>query len=163
MKARFREMTAKYKAIRLQPSALFLSRSTQTFFNKFTKKGKKALARRHVHQALIQLRFNLRRPAMHMALLRMFRRLRIQFLLVLRRKGRKLHDVPVPVRRNKQDILSIQILYAAVRRRTNLELSHRISSELISVILDSNNSAPIKYKSALYTRMFEARVDLDRR
>ena len=41
MRAKHRELTEKYKAFRLQPDSLYLSRLIQTFFNKFTKKGKK--------------------------------------------------------------------------------------------------------------------------
>lgn len=111
MRARHRELTEKYKAFRLQPDALFLSRLIQTFFNKFTKKGKKAIARRHLHGALTQFRFLLRRPKMYVMLLRIFMRLRVQFLLPLRRKGRQLVPVPVPARRNKRDVLNIQSLY----------------------------------------------------
>jgi hypothetical protein len=41
MRAKHRELTEKYKAFRLQPDPLYLSRLIQTFFSKFTKKGKK--------------------------------------------------------------------------------------------------------------------------
>lgn len=57
MRAKHRELTEKYKAFRLQPDSLYLSRLIQTFFNKFTKKGKKALARRHLFTALTRFRF----------------------------------------------------------------------------------------------------------
>jgi ribosomal protein S7 len=117
MRAKHRELTEKYKAFRLQPDSLYLSRLIQTFFNKFTKKGKKALARRHLFTALTQFRFTLRHPQMYYALLRIFHRLRIQFLLASKRKGRNLISVPVPVRRNKRDVLNIQTLYKAVTSR----------------------------------------------
>ena len=117
MCAKHRELTEKYKAFRLQPDSLYLSRLIQTFFNKFTKKGKKALARRHLFTALTQFRFTLRHPQMYYALLRIFHRLRIQFLLASKRKGRNLISVPVPVRRNKRDVLNIQTLYKAVTSR----------------------------------------------
>jgi hypothetical protein len=54
---------------------------------------------------------------MYYALLRIFHRLRIQFLLASKRKGRNLISVPVPVRRNKRDVLNIQTLYKAVTSR----------------------------------------------
>lgn len=130
MRANHRELTQKYKSYRLQPSALFLDRFTQTFFNKFTKKGKKALARHHMHRALTQLRMVTRRPTMHQVLLRIFRSIRLQFLLVSRRKGRIILNVPIPVRRNKRDVINLQALFTTITRRTERDLSTRIFLEL---------------------------------
>lgn len=70
MRARFSQLTEKYRAFRLAPDAIYQSRLLQTFFNKFTKKGKKALARRHLHKAMTMLRFSVRRPTMKLVLLR---------------------------------------------------------------------------------------------
>lgn len=163
MTPRYREMTAKYKALRLQPSTLFLSRITQTFFNKFIKKGKKALARRHIYKALIRFRFNLRRPTMHQALLRLFRSLRTQFIIVYRRKGRKILEVPVPVRRNKSDTFGPQLVYAAIGRRQNREFHHRASDELFSNILQPGTSSPHRFKSSQYSKMYDERVHIEYR
>lgn len=41
MVKKYRDLTGKYRAFRLQPDALYQSRLIQTLFNKFIKKGKK--------------------------------------------------------------------------------------------------------------------------
>lgn len=163
MRARPRDLTEKYKAFRLQPESLFLSRVIQTFFSKFTKKGKKALARRHIYQALTQFRLLLRRPKMYVMLLRIFMRLRVQFLLPLRRKGRQLIAVPVPARRNKRDILNIQTLYHAIQKRRERSLSERIALELTALTFKHRQSSTIRQRSADIRKVYDARVDMDLR
>ena len=163
MRARPRDLTEKYKAFRLQPESLFLSRLVQTFFSKFTKKGKKALARRHIYQALTQFRLILRRPKMYIMLLRIFMRLRVQFLLPLRRKGRQLVAVPVPVRRNKRDVLNIQALYRAIQKRRERSLSERIALELTALTFKHRQASTIRQRSADLRKVYEARVDMDLR
>lgn len=125
MKTNFRELTAKHKALRLRPDALYLSRTVQTLFNKFTKKGKKALARRHIISALTRVRYLLRRPALYHVLIQTYRGLRVPFKLVARRKGRKTLEVPVPLRRNQGEAMISQSLYNAISRRHNRRLSER--------------------------------------
>lgn len=163
MRARHRDLTEKYKAFRLQPDSLFLSRLIQTFFSKFTKQGKKALARRHLYKALTQFRLVLRRPKMYIMLLRIFMRLRVQFLLPLRRKGRQLVPVPVPVRRNKRDVLNIQSLYRAIQRRRERSLSERISLELTALTFKHRQSPTMRLRSTDLRKVYEARVDMDMR
>lgn len=163
MRARPRDLTEKYKAFRLQPESLFLSRLVQTFFSKFTKKGKKALARRHIYQALTQFRLLLRRPKMYVMLLRIFMRLRIQFILPLRRKGRQLVAVPVPVRRNKRDVLNIQALYRAIQKRRERSLSERIALELTALTFKHRQASTIRQRSSDTRKVYEARVDMDLR
>lgn len=125
MKINFRELTAKHKALRHRPDALYLSRTVQTLFNKFTKKGKKALARRHITAALTGVRFLLRRPALYHVLIQTYRGLRVPFKLVTRRQGRKTLEIPVPLRRNQGEAMIGQSLYNAIRRRSNRKLSER--------------------------------------
>lgn len=163
MRARSRDLTEKYKAFRLQPESLFLSRLVQTFFSKFTKKGKKALARRHLYQALTQFRLLLRRPKMYVMILRIFMRLRVQFLLPLRRKGRQLVAVPVPVRRNKRDVLNIQALYRAIQKRRERSLSERIALELTALTFKHRQASTMRQRSADIRKVYEARVDMDLR
>jgi len=163
MRARPRDLTEKYKAFRLQPESLFLSRLVQTFFSKFTKKGKKALARRHIYQALTRFRLLLRRPKMYVMLLRIFMRLRVQFLLPLRRKGRQLVAVPVPVRRNKRDVLNIQALYRAIQKRRERSLSERIALELTALTFKHRQASTIRQRSSDVRKVYEARVDMDLR
>jgi ribosomal protein S7 len=163
VRARYRDLTEKYKAFRLQPDSLFLSRLVQTFFSKFTKKGKKALARRHLQLALVQFRLLLRRPKMYVMLLRIFMRLRVQFQLPFRRRGRQLIAVPVPVRRNRRDILSIHYLYRAIQKRRERSLSERISTELIALAFKHRQASTIRQRSAEIRKVYDARVDMELR
>lgn len=163
MRARHRDLTEKYKAFRLEPDSLFLSRLVQTFFSKFTKKGKKALARRHLYGALTQFRLLLRRPKMYIMILRIFMRLRVQFLLPLRRKGRQMIPVPVPARRNKRDVLNIQLLYHAIQRRRERSLSERIALELSTLAFKQRQAPTMRERSADLQKVYEARVNMDMR
>jgi ribosomal protein S7 len=141
MKKRYRDLTEKYKTCRLQPEPLFQSRLLQTFFNKFTKKGKKALARRHLQRALSNLRLAVSRPQTYNALLRIFRNLYTPLMLVTKRKGKILELVPVPVRRNKRETLSLHVLYSAVDQRRERYFFERIEQELLDVT-QNQSSAP---------------------
>jgi hypothetical protein len=58
------QLTEKYRVLRSQPEPLFLSRKLQTFFGRFTKKGKKALARKQVFAGLRRLRMSRSYPLM---------------------------------------------------------------------------------------------------
>lgn len=138
-------------------------RLIQTFFNKFTKKGKKALARRHLFTALTQFRFTLRYPKMYYALLRIFHRLRIQFLLASKRKGRNLISVPVPVRRNKRDVLNIQTLYKAVTSRRERALSERIHLELTALTFKHRQASTVRARSAHLSSVYTERVYMEER
>lgn len=163
MRARHRDLTEKYKSFRLQPDSLYLSRFMQTFFSKFTKKGKKALARRHLYTALAQLRLLLHRPTMYIMLLRIFARLRVQFILPLRRRGRQLIAAPTPVRRNKRDTLSIHYLYRAIQKRRERSLSDRIGQELISVAFKHRQSSTVRQRSSDIRKVYDARADMEHR
>lgn len=125
MRTRYRDVSEKYRSFRLQPDSLFHSRIINTLFNKFIKKGKKAISRRHIFGALRRFRFSLRRPRTFNALIRILRSLRINFLLAPRRQGKQFLDVPVPVRRNKRDIINIQTMAMAIHRRRERQLTER--------------------------------------
>ena len=163
MRARKREISEKYKAFRLQPDSLYDSRLIQTFFNKFTKKGKKALARRHLFLALGRYRRSFRRPQLLFALIRLFYRLRIQFILVQRRQARNLINVPVPVRRNKRDVLSLQTLYKAISSRRERTLSERIQLELSALTFQPRYATTMRAQNAHLASVYEERVYMDRR
>lgn len=163
MKTRYRDLTEKYRSFRLQPDSLYLSRIIQTLFNKFTKKGKKTIARRHIVRALSHFRFTLRRPKTFNALTRILRSLRLQFLLLPKRQGKKILEVPVPVRRNKRDVLNIQTLYSAVRRRRERDLSERIEQELLALSVDRSQSATLRQRNAHMSKVYEERVNMEQR
>lgn len=117
MQARGREITEKYKALRLHPDSLYGSRLVKTFLNKFIRDGQKAFSHKQVLTALTYYRMSFRRPQMFFALLRLFQRLRVQFTLVSRRQGRNFIDIPNPVRRNKRDVLNLQLMYTSISAR----------------------------------------------
>jgi len=163
MRARKREISEKYKSFRLQPDSLYNSRLIQTFFNKFTKKGKKALARKQLFLALSGYRRSTRRPQLFFALLRLFYRLRVQFVLAQRRQGRSFINVPFPVRRNKRDVLSLQTLYKAVSARKDRSLSERIQLELSALTFQSRSSSTVRARNAHLAQVYDDRVYMERR
>ncbi|MGZ6444710.1 MAG: hypothetical protein ACXWRG_11440 [Bdellovibrio sp.] len=163
MKTRYRDLTEKYRSFRLQPDSMYLSRTIQTLLNKFTKKGKKALARRHITKSLMQLRFTLKYPRTFNALTRILRNLRLQFILLPKREGKKIVDVPVPLRRNKRDVLNIQTLFSAITRRKERTLPERIEQELIALSLDRSQSATLRQRNAHKAKVYEERVNMEKR
>jgi ribosomal protein S7 len=163
MRPRNTQLTEKYKSFRQRYDSLYDSRLIQTFFNKFTKKGKKALARKHIARALAGFRSSFRRPKLFYALLRIFQRLRIQFLLVQRRQGRTFLNVPMPVRRNKRDILNIQALYKAICGRRERKLEERIQLELLALTFEPNQAPIMRAQSAHLAQVYVERVYMDRR
>jgi ribosomal protein S7 len=163
MKKCYRDLTAKYKAARLQPDALYLSRTVQTLFNKFTKKGKKALARKHIALALTQFRLTLRRPPVYNVIIRTFRNLRVPFQLLSRRQGRKNIEVPVPLRRNKGEAAIIQSLYNAIGRRRDRQLSERLKQELHSLTFGRLDSPTYRQRNLHLAKIYEERVHVERR
>jgi len=163
MRARKREISEKHKSFRLQPDSLYSSRLVQTFFNKFIRKGKKALAKKHLFRALGVYRRSIRHPQLFFALLRLFYRLRIQFTLLQRRQARNLINVPVPVRRNKRDVLSLQILYKAISSRRERILSERIQLELGALTFQPRQSTTVRAQNAHLASIYEERVYMDRR
>lgn len=163
MVKRYRDLTEKYRSFRLQPDALYQSRFIQTVFNKFTKKGKKALARKHILRALTQFRFNLRRPRTYNALLRIMRDLRLQFILVAKRQGKTILDVPTPIRRNKRDIMNIQTFYSAIKRRRERGLAERVEQELLALSLHQPQSTTLRQRNLHMARVYEERVNMEKR
>jgi ribosomal protein S7 len=163
LRARKREISEKYKSFRLQPDSLYSSRLIQTFFNKFIKKGKKALSRKHIRTALTGYRSTIRRPQLFFGLLRLFYRLRVQFIIVQRRQARMLINVPVPVRRNKRDVLSLQTLYRAITARRERSLSERIQLELSSLTFQPRQSTTMRARNTHLAQVYEERVYMDRR
>lgn len=164
MKARFRDLTAKYKHIRHQSEALFLSRTLQTFFNKFTKKGKKALARRHIMRARSQLRLTLQRPVASRVLTRSLRRLETPLALLYARQGNTRTIVPVPQRRNKKKSPGLQSLYKARQLRLERDLSERLHLERLLLFGPAHQSPVRRAHSEQNALMYnEGRLNLELR
>jgi len=163
MRAKHRDLTEKYKSIRYQPDALYLSRLFQTFFNKFTKQGKKATGRRHLFAALTSFRLLSRRPEPYFAIMGIFRRLHVQFLLCPVRQGRKILDVPTPVRRNKRDVINVQTLYKAITARRERTLSERIYLELIALTFKHRQAPTMRARSAQLALVYQERANMEKR
>lgn len=163
MVKKYRDLTQKYRSFRLQPDALYQSRIIQTIFNKFTKKGKKTLARRHILKALQQFRFSLRFPRTYNTLLRMVKSLHMQFHLVAKRQGRTILEVPTPIRRNKGDIMSIQTFYGAVTRRRERKLTERLEQEFLSLTLYQSQSTTLRQRSQYMSRVYDERANMEKR
>ena len=70
MVKKFRDLTRKYRTFRLTPDALYTSHTLQTIFNKFTRRGKKAVARRHLIRTFRYLRCRSQYPALELTLWR---------------------------------------------------------------------------------------------
>jgi len=113
--------------------------------------------------ALTKYRSTIRRPALFFGLLRLFYRIRIQLLLVQRRQGRNLINVPVPVRRNKRDVLNLQTLYKTISSRRERTLSERIQLELSSLTFQPRQSTILRARTAHLAQVYEERVFMDRR
>lgn len=163
MKARFRDLTAKYKDCRSQPDTLFLSRNLQSFFNKFTKKGKKATARRHLRSARRQFRSTRRVFTARGLLSRTLRHLESPLSSVYRRKGNARLVVPVPARRNKKKSAGLQTLYNSRQRRRERNFSERLFLERNSIAGPIGQSPVGRAYSDQALVLYESRIYLDRR
>jgi ribosomal protein S7 len=161
MVKRYRDLTEKYRSFRLQPDGQYQSRFIQTIFNKFTKKGGKAVARRHITRALKQLRYTVRRPRTHNLIIRTIESLNVPFLLVPTRKSKQIIDVPTPIRRNKRDIISVQTFYNAIKKRRERGLFEKIEQELLSLTVQQEQSTTLRQRNTLLSRVYEERANLD--
>lgn len=163
MKARYRDLTEKYKNCRLQPEPLFLSRTLQTFFNKFTKKGKKALARRHIRNAFSQLRLSLRLPTGATIIKRTLRDLEAPLALLYGRSGKERKIVPVPRRRNKKKSAGFQILYRSRQQRRERDFSERLCQERLFAVGPIQQSPVRRRRSAQFLNLYENRRNTETR
>lgn len=163
MVKRYRDVTEKYRSFRLQPDALYQSRLVQTLFNKFTKKGKKAMARKHMHKALQYFRYHLRRPRMYITLIRMLRSLRLQFQLIPTRQAKQILDVPTPIRRNKGDIMTLQTVYNAIKKRRERTFHEKIEQEFITLTVEQDHSTTLKQHNAYLAKTYDERANIDKR
>ena len=89
--------------------------------------------------------------------------LRVQFLLLPRRKAKKILSIPVPVRRNKRDLISVHTLYLSIVKRKEKPFYKNISSELVSLTADQQSSVTMRGLSTYKHQVFEERVNMDLR
>lgn len=117
MKANYRDLTAKYKGLRLKPDSNYNSRVMRTFFNRFIKKGKKAFAYKSLFTALSNFRLVVSKPRFANSFFHFLKKLQTPFTLVSRRQAKQILDIPVPVRRNKHSYVAINLIYKSVTAR----------------------------------------------
>lgn len=163
MVSRHRDLSEKYKALRLQPDPLFHSRVVKTLFNKFIKKGNKAFSNHQVVEGLANLRCSLHRPPTFDTIFQILDSLHVQFILAAKREGRKMINVPVPVRRNKAEIAALQTLYRAVAARNDRSLADRFLAELTSLTVDQEFAPTLRQKSQYLAKVYEERVNMEKR
>jgi ribosomal protein S7 len=163
VRPRNKQLSEKYKALRLSLDTFYSSRVIQTFFNKFVKQGKRITARKHLYRALRFYRMLVHGTSLRFCLLGCFYRLRVQFLLIPKRQARKYVEVPVPVRRNKRDTISLQTVYKAVTNRRERVLAERIQSELLALTVEPQLSPTLRARIALIGRVFDERPNMEKR
>jgi ribosomal protein S7 len=163
MVKRYRDLTEKYRSFRLQPDAIYQSRYMETFFNKFTKKGKKMTARRHFATVFRKLRFEIRRPRTFNFIFQTLENLNSPFLVTPVRRGKTVEEVPTPIRRNKRYILNVQTFYNAVFRRKEKTFSEKMQQELLELTVNKQQSATLKDRNAFFFKIHDLRANLDYR
>jgi ribosomal protein S7 len=163
MVKKYRDLTEKYKGLRLIPDVIYHSRLIRTLLNKFIRSGKKATARRHAYKALAALRHLLRQPRLYNTLLRVLRSLKLQFSLIAQRQAKQIIEVPTPIRRNKADIMNIQTLFKNIKNRRERALFERICQEMLALTLERNHSSTLRQKNAYIKRTYDERVNIDQR
>lgn len=163
MVKKYRDLTEKYRSLRLKPDAIYQSRTIQTLFNKFTKRGKKAVARRHLGRALMNLRFTLKLPRLYNTLMRTMRLLQVPLSLVLRRQAKVMLEVPTPVRRNQAEIMSLQTFAAAIKSRRERGLYEKLEQELLELTVRQSNSSTLRQKNIYMRRIHDERPNIDKR
>jgi len=161
MRARHNQLREKYRAFRLPLDPIYQSRLLQTFFNKFNRKGQKLYARRRLFNALRSVRCSLAYPGLYLTLLRAFRRLHISLVIMPRRKGKQILSVPVPVRRNKRDTLSLQLIYTGITGRRERTFEERLEQELTDLAF--GRAYAYRAHAAHYANVYEQRVNMEYR
>jgi len=158
-----RDLTEKYKSFRLATDAFYQSHTVQTLFNKFIKKGKKATSRRQLIRALTNFRFLFRRPPIYNTLLRMLKMLHSPLTLVSKRQGRIMIQVPVPVRRNKRDIINLQTFANAIRVRRERALYERLEQELLELTIRRPQSTTLRQMNVYMRQIYDERTNMEKR
>ena len=163
MVARYRDISEKYRSARLQPDSIYGSLTVKTIFNKFIRRGKKATANRHLCNALVQHRIYAPEHQIYNTLQWHIRALTHKVNLVLVRKGKKFHEVPVPAFRLKATVATLQALFSAMMSRSGRTLSDRIFAELYDLTVNEANSEGIRRTYDFHRLVFESRVHMEKR
>lgn len=152
MRARGQSLGATSKTLRHPRDPLFLSHHLQTFFNHFIRQGKRPTAFRHTASALSSYRIQVRTYDTYQALLLLLHTLFVPMQTIGVRKGRKVEDVPTPLRRNKRITHSLRTLTNAIRARTDRTLTERIANELVTLTLTPHLSPTLRAQTIALRR-----------
>jgi ribosomal protein S7 len=163
MVARLRDISEKYRSTRLQNDALFDSLTLQTFFNKFIKRGKKSVSRRHLYMALTRHRMLSPNHNIYPTFFRHVKGLSRNIKLVLRRKGKQFLPVPVPAFRNKATVAVLQQLAGYVKKDKAFDLELRICNQLHDITINGRDSLTFRDLSDYNRLVYDARVNLEKR
>jgi hypothetical protein len=90
-------------------------------------------------------------------------RLSVQIKLVYRRKGKKIHEIPVPGFRTRTSPMRFQWLYTAIAGLRMDDLSDRIYTELHSIVLNPSNSGAVRLFLEHHRQAFDNRADFEMR
>lgn len=163
MVARYREISDKYKSTRTVPDPLYDSLTIKTVLNKFIRRGKRATANRHLLEALTRHRVHAPSHPLYGTLQSHIRALTHKIKLVLVRKGKRYHEVPVPAFRLKATVETLQTLFKSVTGRPGRTLTDKTFSELHDLTKNGPNSEGIRKTNDFHRLVFESRVNLEKR
>lgn len=109
------------------------------------------------------MRYFVRRPPTFELIFQILQAVQVQFTLALKREGRKMIEIPVPIRRTKGEVGAMQTIYRAVTARNDFSLAERVTQELVSLTAGQEHSPTLRNKSLLLYKVFDQRVNMEKR
>jgi len=125
----------KAKIRMLQPDPIYSSRLVTRLINRVMKDGKRSIALTHVYKALEQVEKETKKPALEV-LRQALERIKPTMEVRSRRVGGAAYQVPMPVRGDRRESLSIRWIVLSSRARPNSQY-HHFHQKLAAEIIDS--------------------------
>lgn len=122
----------------IKPDPLLNNRLIAKLINKIMLSGKKSIAQKQVYDSLDQVKAKTKQDPLTV-LRQALDNIKPNMEVHSRRVGGAAYQVPVPVRGERRDSLSIRWLIAAAKARPNREF-HHFSEKLTAEILDAVNN-----------------------
>ena len=119
----------------LQPDPIYSSRLVTRLINRVMKDGKRSIAASHVYKALEQVEKETKKPALEV-LRQALERIKPAMEVRSRRVGGAAYQVPMPVRGDRRESLSIRWMILSSRTRPNSQY-HHYHQKLAAEIIDS--------------------------
>ncbi len=119
----------------LQPDPIYSSRLVTRLINRVMKDGKRSIALTHVYKALEQVEKETKKPALEV-LRQALERIKPTMEVRSRRVGGAAYQVPIPVRGDRRESLSIRWIVLSSRARPNSQY-HHFHQKLAAEIIDS--------------------------